>query len=224
MLSWTEIIYDPDNIIIKELSSDRNDQGKALTEKIAEYFYKDIQRTKHLFTSPYTFKKIFNKLTDAEKSDWYDLASKIPEKLSSLNLYIRKYGEFCRTCLIPYNDLQKMAQADYEWFISKNNHNKRITQTEKASENDLTPFQDLPDKERRFFIEMNHLIPVELKRLGYEVIRPEEITEINDQMVARLARAIHSRYQNEMRKQNGAAEKKIYISWMLSHGDTINRL
>ena len=219
MLSWTEIIYDPDNIIIKELSSDRNDQGKALTEKIAEYFYKDIQRTKHLFTSPYTFKKIFNKLTDAEKSDWYDLASKIPEKLSSLNLYIRKYGEFCRTCLIPYNDLQKMAQADYEWFISKNNHNKRITQTEKASENDLTPFQDLPDKERRFFIEMNHLIPVELKRLGYEVIRPEEITEINDQMVARLARAIHSRYQNEMRKQNGAAEKKIYISWMLSHGD-----
>jgi serine phosphatase RsbU (regulator of sigma subunit) len=219
MLSWTDIIYDTDNIINKELSSVWNDRGKAFTGKIAEYFYTDIQRTKHLYTSPYTFKKDFSRLTDEEKSDWHAFASKIPEKLSSLNLCIRKYGEFCRTCLIPYNELQKMAQADYELFISKNSYSKQIPKAKKASENDLIPFQDLPEKRKRFFIELNHLIPVELKKTGYEVIRLEEITEIDDKMVARLARAIHSRYQNEMRKLNASTEKRIYISWILNHGD-----
>ncbi len=219
ILPWTEIIYDPDNNLIQDLSNNWSDHRKIFIDSIARYFYKDIQRTKHLFSSPYTFKKEFSKLSDEEKFDWYAYALKVPVKLRSLNLCIRQYRDFCRTCLIPYNELEQMARIDYEGAPGKKSLLAHTDAPNKESDPDRISFQDLPDKRKRFFIELNHLIPVELKKIGYEVIRSEEITEINDKMVARLARVIHSKYLNEMRKQTSGSQKKIYIPWILNTGD-----
>ncbi len=84
-------------------------------------------------------------------------------------------------------------------------------------------FQDLPEQQKRFFIELNHLIPVELKKKGYEIIRPEEIAEINEKLVSKLARTIHSKYMHQVRKQNPVSEKDIYMSWLHNTGETKNQ-
>ena len=52
----------------------------------------------------------------------------------------------------------------------------------------------------RFALELNYLIPVQLKKTGYEIIRHEEAVEINIPMIRKLARAIHSKYLHEIKK------------------------
>ncbi|MCX6328608.1 MAG: hypothetical protein NTZ85_03700, partial [Bacteroidia bacterium] len=97
---WSEVIYNPDNKLIQDISSDWISYRKIFIDKLAELFYKDIQRTKHLYISPFSFKKDLDKLSEEEKSVWYDYVLEIPKKLRSLNLFIRPYKDFCRTCLI----------------------------------------------------------------------------------------------------------------------------
>jgi serine phosphatase RsbU (regulator of sigma subunit) len=45
------------------------------------------------------------------------------------------------------------------------------------------------------------MVPVALKNSGYEIIRPEEEAIINDSLIRKIARAIHSRYLHEVRNQ-----------------------
>jgi serine phosphatase RsbU (regulator of sigma subunit) len=55
---------------------------------------------------------------------------------------------------------------------------------------------------KQFLLELNYLIPAGLKKMGYEVIRYEEVVEISIPMIRKLARAIHSRYLHEIRNQS----------------------
>ncbi len=64
---------------------------------------------------------------------------------------------------------------------------------------------------------------MQLKKIGYEIVRPEEISEINEKMVRKFARAIHSRYLNEMKKQESGSKKNFYMSWVHNTGDTKNQ-
>jgi serine phosphatase RsbU (regulator of sigma subunit) len=211
---WLEVIYNPDNLLIQKISSNWPEYKENFIKQVAGYLYNDIQRTQHLFKSPYTFKKEFGKLSDEEKSDWYAFASEIPGKLRSLNLFIRQYRDFCRTCLIPYYNLEKLGKADHERYCMKYASVRQVSASRKDSYKELVSFRDLPEERKRFYVELNHLIPVALKKVGYEIVRPEEIAEINDKMVRRLARAIHSMYLKEIRKQNSGYDKKIYLSWI----------
>ena len=86
-------------------------------------------------------------------------------------------------------------------------HLPRWITTVSVSWKSLQKLKDL----KRFFSELNYLIPVELKKIGYEVIRQEEVSEINILMVRKLARAIHSRYLHEIRNQSLKAND--YISY-----------
>ena len=66
---------------------------------------------------------------------------------------------------------------------------------------------------QRFYLELNYLIPVQLKKTGYEIIRHEEAVEINMLMVKKLARAIHSRYLHEIRNQS--IQRQIIIFFII---------
>ena len=221
--NWSEIIFNPDNSQIQDLYSKETVDGKVSLETLAECFYADIRRVKNLFTSPFTLNKDFRKLSKDEKQDWLVFISRIPGKLKSLNLLIRYYKDFCRTCLIPYNEIENMAKSDYDNYCGKLIDEGKIDESERRPVANLVSFQDLKEKKRRFFIEMNHLIPVELKKIGFEIIRSEEVAEINEKMVNKLARAIHSRYLHEIRKQQNGQEKNIYLSWIHKPGEGISQ-
>jgi serine phosphatase RsbU (regulator of sigma subunit) len=221
--NWSEIISDSDSPQIKNPRSGQTEDGKVNIVNLAEYFYTDIWRVRNLCVSPFTLNKDFRKLSEVEKQEWYAFVSRIPGKLKSLNLFIRNYRDFCRTCLIHYYEIENMARSDYEAYCNKLIAEGRIDHPEKKSDINLVPFQDLTDEKRRFYIEMNHLIPVELKKIGFEIIRPEEVAEINEKMVNKLARAIHSRYLHEVRKQQTSQGKHTYLSWVHKSGEGVNQ-
>jgi serine phosphatase RsbU (regulator of sigma subunit) len=217
---WSEVIYNPDNKLIQDISSNWVHYRKIFMDKLAELFYKDIQRSRHLYTAPFSFKNDFDKLSEEEKSVWYDYVLEIPKKLRSLNLFIRPYRDFCRTCLIPYNELELMAQVDHENYFKKLVSDKSVPGFKKYAEPFPAHFHDLPEKRKRFYIELNHLIPVGLKKIGFEIMRIEEISEINEKIVLKLAKAIHSRYQHEVRKQKTGQEKGFHTFGFFNPGNS----
>jgi serine phosphatase RsbU (regulator of sigma subunit) len=199
--NWSDVLLNPD----------QDAPGSGFKEQLARFFYTDIQRTQHLFITTFTFKKDFDRLAEEEKSAWYGFVDEIPEKLISINLRIRRYHDFCRTCLIPYSDLENLARYDYTFF------------SRGQGQADNIAYNDLPEKRKRFYIELNHLVPVELRKMGYEIIRPQEIAEINEKLVSKLDRAIHSKYLHQVRKQDSDSETNIYMSWIHSPGGTRNQ-
>ena len=202
MLKWSAALIDPDQA----------DMKSGFSESLADLFYSDILRTQHLFDAPVRLSaKEFNKLPENDKELWRSFVYGIPGKLVSINLKIRRFKDFCRTCLIPYSDLEHLARFDYDLF-----------QHSHASSH-KTAFQDLPEQQKRFYIELNHLIPVELKKKGFEIIRPEEISEINEKIVGKLARAIHSKYLHQVRKENPVSDKEIYMTWLHKTGEARNQ-
>ncbi len=58
----------------------------------------------------------FKNLAESEKSFWYDIAARIPEKLKKLNLFIRPFEDFCRTCIITDKEIASLVQADLERY------------------------------------------------------------------------------------------------------------
>ncbi len=92
------------------LNAEPGDIKDDFKEDLAGIFYSDIQRTQHLFEPPIKLStKEFGKLPEKEKQVWYRFVDGIPGKLISANLKIRRFKDFCRTCLIPYSDLEHLA-------------------------------------------------------------------------------------------------------------------
>lgn len=198
-LSWIEVICSTEQDLIREITAKWTEYRIIFIDRIAGSIYSDIRSKQHCFTSPWSLKKDFATLTDSEKALWLDFARNIPAKLQKLNLFIRPCKEFCRTCLIPYREMEALARADY---IVLGNRKAPI------------PFSDLPEGEKRFYIELNHLVPVALKKAGYEIIRTEEVADISERVVVKFARAIHAQYLREIRKSDTGAEKSPYLPWI----------
>lgn len=222
ILKWTEVIYNPDSKLIEDISLNWKKYEEIFIAKIAENLYEDLRRIRLLITSPFSFDKEFRRLAEDEKGVWYEYASKIPVKLKSLNLFIRPYKDFCRTCLIPYSDLEMMARSDYDCYCQSRKSEKPIHDLKDKEEQSAISFQNLPDKRKRFYIELNHLIPVGLKKTGYEIIRPEEAAEISEKTVRKLAKAIHSRYLQEIRKLKPEQKKGLFAFGFFDPGVSKN--
>jgi serine phosphatase RsbU (regulator of sigma subunit) len=186
--------YNTDNKLIQDIFSDKKKYKRLFINPIAESLYNDIKAS----GSPIPFSDIFNKgfknLTKAEKSFWYDYAAKIPDKFRTLNLFIRPYEDFCRTCIITDNEVAALAQMDHDILLFHKSY--------------LGTIKD----RKQFCIELNYLIPAGLKKIGYEVIRYEEVIEINTGMIKKLARAIHSRYLHEIRNQSRKANNYFFYN------------
>jgi serine phosphatase RsbU (regulator of sigma subunit) len=196
---WSKVIYNSDNQLIKDKSPDRIKYKKSFINQIAEGLYKDIRQLTDLITPSDTLNKEFINLTKAEKSFWYDYACEIPNKFKALSLFIRPFDDFCRTCIITDKEIATLVQMDHEWYsreLSSKGLKKNSTGTSKSKIKDW----------KRIYLELNYLIPAQLKKIGYEIIRHEEAVEINMLMVKKLARAIHSRYLHEIRNQSTRVE------------------
>jgi len=200
---WSKVIYNTDNQLIKDKSPGRIKYNKFLINQIAEGLYKDNLQLNNLITSSDTLNKEFKNLTRAEKSFWYDYAAEIPNKLRTLNLFIRLYKDFCRTCIITDSEIAALIQMDHDRYW------RELTSKNK-SHPALKSFQSSIKDWKRFYQELNYLIPVQLRKTGYEVIRHEEALEIDMLMVKKLARTIHSRYLHEIRNQSNKVVNYIF--------------
>ena len=182
-----------DDKIIQELISDKKEFRKHFIIPVAENLYMDIQKL--AAPKPVKFSiPVFKDLSKSEKSLWYNYAYRIPEKFTALNISLRRFKDFCRTCIITDNEISSLAQMDQDFL-----------QGQKF-------FQNSVKNRQKFLTELNYLIPVELKKIGYEVIRYEEASEINIFMIKKLARAIHSKYLHEIKNQSIKTEQYIKFS------------
>jgi serine phosphatase RsbU (regulator of sigma subunit) len=207
---WPEIIYSKSDQLIQGSASEDKKYRELFTKPIAEGLYNDIRRLNKLIKfSERTFDD-FKNLAEAGKSFWYDYASSIPDKLKRLNLFIRPFEDFCRTCIITDKEISSLVQMDLakycrELVLSDLPVRKRVTTMDKDY-SAFTSMQILIKDWNRFAMELNYLVPVQLKKTGYEIIRHEEAVEINIPMIRKLARAIHSKYLHEIRSQHTKSE------------------
>lgn len=214
---WSEIILDPQGVLNKNSADNTGDNSDGFVRSFAAVVYSDIRRAGHLFSFPLDLSSEFNDLREEEKGFWLDFVSGIPAKLKAFRLFMRPYATFCRTCIIPDSDIEKMAKSDYDNLRCRFRTIPFLSGGGPALFTD--PYQKITAKRKAFFIEMNYLIPVVLKKVGYEVIRPEEISEISERFTYRLAKTIHSRYLHEIRKKSFLETGNSYISDFFPAGD-----
>ncbi len=187
----SENTYDREFMSNRELISDTGEFKNQFTEPVAENLHEDILK---IFSSKKNLLRTgnFKKLPASEKKFWYTYAMSIPEKYKNLNLFIRPYKDFCKTPLITDNEIESLTENDYEAYIK---------------------YKFCKDKDcKSLFHELNLLIPSVLKKAGYEIIRREELSEINNSLIRKLARSIHSKYLREIKSQNVTSGNNIYTS------------
>ena len=80
------------NRIIKDILSDKKKYKKFFITPIAEGLYNAVRQSGSIIP--------FKNLTKTEKSFWYSYAAEIPEKFFAMNLTVRPFENFCRTCII----------------------------------------------------------------------------------------------------------------------------
>jgi serine phosphatase RsbU (regulator of sigma subunit) len=220
---WTEVIFEADKELFQNSFENRNDFRRVFIDQTAENLYADMRRARVLITAPFTFNKVFIRLPEEEKKIWYNYAESIPDKLKLLNLYIRPFKDYCATCIITDEEIEKLACLDHEIFSPTAFPDETAKgKTQKTVKNTALPrvsFNNLPDARKWFFKELNYLIPPQLKKIGYEIVRPEEVSEINTILIRKLSRAIHSRYLQEMRNHDDSDAGDQDISMFHYPGD-----
>ena len=207
---WSKVIYNTGNQLSKDQPERQINYKKFFNNQIAEGLYQDMQLTMNLITNANTTDNKFIHLTKAEKSFWFDYVAEIPDKLRTLNLFVRPFGDFCRTCIITDQEITTLVQMDHDRFCSELSSKSLAKKNTSAVKSEIHPaqrsFQNLIKDWKLFFLEMNYLIPFHLRKIGYEIIRHEEVIEINLSMIRKLARAIHSKYLHEIRNQNNSVQ------------------
>ncbi len=205
-LKWPEIIYTGSNSQKQYSESDDLKYLERFTIPVAEGLYSDMSRLNSLLNFADGKFGDFKSLPEDERSFWIDYAARVPAKLKSLNLFMRPYEDFCRTCIITDNEIETLVRSDLEkYFSGPGLSGLPLQKKVKIPENPRAEFKLLKKSIKnwsRFTLELNSLIPAQLKKAGYELIRQEEAAEINFPMIRKLARAIHSKYLQEMRSQH----------------------
>jgi len=152
---------------------------KHLAEPVASNLSDDFSRIKALKGAASQLRKTSANRAGIDKQFWIDYASGIPDKLRSLNLFIRPSGDFCRTCIITDEEIAALTAADLGRL----------------------PGRPGAEEWRLLFTGLNYLIPASLKKVGYEIVRHEEVAGVKMSMVMKIARAVHASYLREITKQ-----------------------
>ena len=113
---WSKVIYNTENQLFQETTPDSDNYFESFTYPIAEGLYTDLQQAGKQTGLTENLSEDFNSLTNGEKSFWNDYASEIPDKLKRLNLFIRPFEEFCRTCIITDKEISTLVQIDLERY------------------------------------------------------------------------------------------------------------
>jgi serine phosphatase RsbU (regulator of sigma subunit) len=215
---WSKIIYDNDLNLNQNLSFPGKNFKKLFTEPVAAGLYKDILQVFEPLSSDYSNIKEFPNLTESEKKVWYKYAGEIPDKLRKLNLFIRPFKDYCRTCIITDSEIDLLVKTDLACYCKGLSPESIKGGDDPALREKVLPaqrfFKSKIKDPKQFYRELNLLIPVQLKKIGYEVIRKEEATEIDVAIIKKLARAIHAKYLHDTRTQEtGVQNDSInYIS------------
>jgi serine phosphatase RsbU (regulator of sigma subunit) len=210
---WTDIIYRGSDQLFQEPEYDDPEHWKIFTSQIAEGLYTDIRRLGKNRDFSDEMSGDFTSLHNTEKSFWYDYASAIPDKFKRLNLFIRPFEDFCRTCIITDKEINTLVQTDLEKYC-REMASSASPETVKGKKKGEVPTEQEALRKifrnwSRFSHELNYLVPVQLKKNGYEIIRHEEAAEINMPMIKKLARTIHAKYLQEMRSQHTSGENNL---------------
>jgi serine phosphatase RsbU (regulator of sigma subunit) len=188
---WINIIYDPENEIVPKIKANPEIYRDIFVNKISASLYEDMRRSRTIITEPFSSNKPYSLLHEKEKNVWRNYAAAIPAKYESLNLMIRPYSGFYRTCIITDDEIEKLARKDLADFIK----------------DQQTSFSDLHEARKWFFRELNYLIPPQLIKAGFEIIRREEESLMDNVLIRKLARAIHSRYVQDVRNRENSGEQ-----------------
>ena len=226
ILKWADIIYNADNNLIEDIASNWTHFRKKFIYNVAESLYHDMWRSRRLITAPFTISHDFNKLSGDDKKIWYDYAAGIPEKLKSINLFIRPFDDFCRTCIITDEEIEKLAAIDHglyfpespDGYAQKKHNEKRGRVNQKT-----VTYKETPDARKWYFRELNYLIPAQLRKIGYEIIRADEVSAVDAVTLKKLARAIHARYLQEIRKNTQLEENGHEAAVFNYPGDASNQ-
>lgn len=191
---WMALISDPEDKICTEIVNDPETYIDLFSEGIAHSLYEDMRRSRMLVTSPFTISQKYEDLQESDKTTWLDFAAGIPLKLSTLGLKIRPFTEYYRTCIITDEEIEKLACIDHARYFK----------------DPVTKFQGLQDARKWYFMELNYFIPLQLKKIGFEIVRTGEEMIINQSLLRKLAKAIHSRYLQEMRDLGSEGPAPVY--------------
>ena len=211
---WSKVLYSTDQQKIDNIEHDRKNYNECFTDPIAEGLFNDIQQLNIQNKYSVTQIKEFRNLATSEKSFWYNYALKIPDKLCSLKLFIRPFEHFCRTCIITDKEITSLCQMDHDYYVDKLTPNG-FTVTDNSISDDLPvnrSDRSIINDLNLLYIELNYLIPRQLRKIGYEIIRYEEIAEIDMLLVRKIARAIHSMYLHEIRSQSSGIKNYIFYT------------
>lgn len=224
---WAKIIYNTDSKRFQSPSDIEQKQPDYFTNQIAEGLFNDFVHLNKVIKLSDSFPGDFNMMRDPERSFWLDYALNIPEKFSKLNLFIRPFENQFRTCIITDRDIELLVRMDLERYCIGSSSAVRKADNMRSLKGAQPPlnyrWQKRIKNRNRFFLELNYLIPAQIKKCGYEVIRTEEATEIDIPLAGKLARAIHSKYLNEMRRQGYHDENNQYSQFLHDPGDSSNR-
>ncbi|HEX2977374.1 MAG TPA: SpoIIE family protein phosphatase [Bacteroidales bacterium] len=187
--NWIRILHDPEKDIASELANNSEEYKKKLLDQVAEFLFAEMKRTEHFEKDLKGME--FNQLDSKGKTVWYEAAASIPVKIELLGLQIRPWSSHFHTCIITDEEINRLTKADLE----------------KSAGRQKIPVEEIPDRNREWFRELNYMIPVSLVKAGFELIRPEEVTLADNALTARLARAIHSRYLQNIRNRRNDGEK-----------------
>ena len=200
---WSELIYRENDQHYPGTIFPEGSLGK-LSFSIAASLYEDIAGSLKLPGESSNILPEFSDLSPKDKAPWISYADGIPSKLVALNLFIRPYSEFCHTCIITHSEVEILKRIDNRIYSNKNKSgNKDLSMTEYNGR--IHPLRKLMgdagikirDPER----ELNLLIPLQLKKQGFEIIRTEEAMEIDPAIVIKLARVIHNKYLRETKNR-----------------------
>jgi serine phosphatase RsbU (regulator of sigma subunit) len=158
------------------------DFSERLAEPVAQSLYDDLRKIGGFSHSGHLLRKKFADLGKNEKQFWIDYASLIPEKYSSIGLFLKPCLEYCRTCIITGNEIETLISGDLDRFPEEPHTSDRSL----------------------MFRNLNYLIPASLKKAGFELIRQEEVAENHLSLLLKIARVVHAGYLHEMMKQASA--------------------
>lgn len=188
---WPGNIYAETDTVIPEANGDNEKYLADFVKPVAEGLFREAGMVTRK-TVPVTPEvKKSRSLPYSEKKFWYQYASSIKEKLKSLDLYLRHFDDFCRTCIITESEIAAMVKTDLDSFAGRERREER----------------------RDFFLDLNYLMPCIVKEAGYEIVRNEELVGVNRTMIRKIARVIHSRYRHELGNGalNGSGERDFRI-------------
>lgn len=128
---------------------------------------------------------------------------------NELSLKIRPASEFYHSCIITDEEVDAIAQHIHnQWIENVQNHDDSDESLY------LCPFEMLPYNRKRFYREIFYCIPVALKMVGYEVVKPNETEFLRSEITESIARALHERFRHLIRSVNDEVINSVNLSYL----------